>query len=432
MLKVHLISLGCPKNQVDSEHLLAKLEACDIHYAAVPEAADVIVINTCGFIEAAKKESIEEILKAVSLKAGSGKKLLVYGCLAKRYGEELKKEIPEIDALWGVAEEEAIVDYCRAQVPQTAGRKRRSSGRPIPEQFHDTCYAYLKIAEGCDRGCTYCAIPDIRGSYRSIQPEEILAAAEGHLRQGMRELIVVAQDITAYGKDLRGYDLARLLTDLAAVPGDFWIRLLYLYPTAVNDRLLETIAAQEKICNYIDMPLQHTETNILKLMGRGGSRSAFENIIQRIREVIPGVALRSTVIVGFPQESETDFRNMLDFARKTEFDRLGAFTYSKEDGTPAALLQGQLPKRTKQSRYNRLMDMQASISLKKNEALVGRTLRALVDEADDGIAIARIYSQAPEIDGVLILRDRTLTRGDFISVRIEKASDYDLEGSVLP
>lgn len=430
--KVHLVSLGCPKNQVDSEQLLAKLADRNIHYASDPDEADVIVINTCGFIEAAKKESIDEILKAVRLKAGTGKKkLLVYGCLAKRYGAELKKEIPEIDALWGVAEEDAIIDYCSALLHEEKRSPAEKTGNIRPELFHDTPYAYLKIGEGCDRGCTYCAIPDIRGRYRSIQPDEVLKAAEGHVRTGMKELIVVAQDITAYGRDLGGYDLPRLLTDIAAIPGDFWVRLLYLYPTAVNDRLIETIAAQEKICNYIDMPLQHTEKNILQLMGRAGSRTYFEKLIRRIREIIPDVALRTTVIVGFPQESEADFEKMLAFARKIKFDRLGAFTYSREDGTPAAGLKGHIPMREKQSRYNRLMDMQAGISLAKNKALVGRSFRALVDEADEGVAIARLYSQAPEIDGVVIVRDRTVSKGDFISVRIDRASDYDLEGTVL-
>lgn len=430
--KVHLVSLGCPKNQVDSEQLLAKLADRNIHYASDPDEADVIVINTCGFIEAAKKESIDEILKAVRLKAGTGrKKLLVYGCLAKRYGEELKKEIPEIDALWGVAEEDAIIDYCSNLLHVEKNSNATQRGDSRSERFHDSPYAYLKIGEGCDRGCTYCAIPDIRGRYRSIQPDEVLTAAEGHIRSGMKELIVVAQDITAYGRDLGGYDLPRLLTDIAAIPGDFWVRLLYLYPTAVNDRLIETIAAQEKICNYIDMPLQHTEKNILQLMGRAGSRTYFEKLIRRIREIIPDVALRTTVIVGFPQESEADFEKMLAFARKVKFDRLGAFTYSREDGTPAAGLKGHIPMREKQSRHNRLMDMQAGISLAKNKALVGRSFRALVDEAEEGVAIARLYSQAPEIDGVVIVRDRTVSKGDFISVRIDRASDYDLEGTVL-
>jgi len=432
MPKIHLVSLGCPKNQADSEQLLSKLTARNIHYASDPDEADVIVINTCGFIAAAKKESIDEILKAVRLKAGTGrKKLLVYGCLAKRYGEELRKEIPEIDALWGVAEEEAIVDYCSSLFREGKNSREKRSRNAGQDQFHDTPYAYLKIGEGCDRGCTYCAIPDIRGRYRSIQPDQILSAAEGQIRSGIHELIVVAQDITAYGSDLGGYDLTRLLTDIAAIPGDFWIRLLYLYPTAVNDRLIEAIASQEKICNYIDMPLQHTEKNILKLMGRAGSRTFFEKIIRRIREIIPDVALRSTFIVGFPQESEQDFERMLAFARKIRFENLGAFTYSREDGTRAAGLKGHIPVREKQSRYNRLMDMQAGIALAKNKALVGRSFRALVDEADAGVAIARIYSQAPEIDGVVIVRDLAVRKGDFISIRVDRASDYDLEGTVL-
>ncbi len=429
--KVHLVSLGCPKNQVDSEQLLSKLSVRDIHYASDPDEADVIVINTCGFIEAAKKESIDEILKAVKLKAGSGgKKLLVYGCLAKRYGDELRKEIPEIDALWGVAEEDAIVDYCSTLLRSGKGGRTKAR-QDAKDHFHDTPYAYLKIGEGCDRGCTYCAIPDIRGRYRSTGPEEVLSAAEGHIRSGIRELIIVAQDITAYGSDLGGYDLVRLLNDMTAIRGDFRIRLLYLYPTAVNDRLIETIAAQDKICNYIDMPLQHTEKNILKLMGRAGSRTYFEKLIKRIRQIIPDVALRSTFIIGFPQETEADFENMLAFARKIQFDRLGAFTYSREEGTPAAALKGRIPVREKQSRFNRLMTMQAGISLAKNEALVGQSFRALVDEAAEGIAVARIYSQAPEIDGVVILRDRTVAKGDYVFVRIERATDYDLEGTVL-
>ena len=441
MPKVHLISLGCPKNQVDSEQLLKKLAERNIYYASDPEDADIIVINTCGFIEAAKKESIDEILNAVRLKAGTSlKKLLVYGCLAKRYGEELKKEIPEIDALWGVAEEEAIADYCSSALAPQKKHTNRILLRTIPkparkrgqDDFHTTPYAYLKIGEGCDRGCSYCAIPDIRGHYKSINPEQIMAAAEEHIRSGIKELIVVAQDITAYGSEFGTYDLAHLLRDLSSLSGDFWIRLLYLYPTAVNDRLLETIASLDKVCNYIDMPLQHTERSILKLMGRGGSRTYFEKLIRHIREIIPGVALRSTFIVGFPQETETDFSNMVEFARRMKLDRVGAFTYSREGGTRAAGLKGHLSASLKKARYNRLMDMQAGISLAKNKALVGQSFRALVDETEQGVAIARLYSQAPEIDGVVIIRNGNVSKGDFISVRIDRAADYDLEGTVIP
>ena len=425
MRKVHLISLGCPKNQVDSEKLLSRLSAYDILYSADPAEAGIIIVNTCGFIGAAKEESINEILNAAALKSGPGrKKLVVYGCLAKRYGEELLREIPEIDALWGVAEDEAIADYCRSILG-----KRSVSGKA--DAFHDKPYAYLKIGEGCDRGCSYCVIPGIRGSYRSTEPDQVLSAAEEYLKSGMKELIVVAQDITSYGKDLRGYDLPRLIKEIAAIHGDFRIRLLYLYPTAITDTLLETIASTDNVCNYIDMPLQHTEKNILRLMGRGGSRAYFEKMIIRIRQIIPDVALRTTVIVGFPQETEDDFDNMLASIRRMKFDRLGAFTYSKEPGTPAAALKGQIPKRIRQSRYERLMEAQAPLSLRKNQEIVGRSFRALVDDTDGGVAIARLCSQAPEIDGVVILKDSSVAKGDFVKVMITRAGDYDIEGTVI-
>jgi ribosomal protein S12 methylthiotransferase len=258
--KVSLLSLGCPKNLVDSEKLLRKLKEKGISYASNPVESDILIINTCGFIESAKKESVEEILKLSKLK-GADKKLLVFGCLAKRYGEELKREIPEIDALWGVGDEDRIVEYCSKILTKPEADHS--------EKFTETPYAYLKIAEGCDKKCSYCVIPQIRGRFRSIPPDQILEEAEALIQSGKKELILIAQDITAYGSDLQNYNLSRLIRELASLDGDFWIRLLYLYPTSITDELIETIASEEKVCNYIDMPLQHTEKKILSLWEEG-------------------------------------------------------------------------------------------------------------------------------------------------------------------
>lgn len=425
MSKVYLLSLGCPKNQVDSEKLLKRLAEKNIFYSSDPVSADLIMVNTCGFIEAAKKESVNEILKIAEVKGkDSSKKLLVYGCLAKRYGDELKHEIPEIDAIWGVGEEDSIVEYCSRATAQKKGLDKADT-------FSEKPYAYLKIGEGCDRTCAYCVIPKIRGNYRSSDPDHILAEASALIKSGIKELIVIAQDITSYGKDMKGYDLSRLISEIAALKGDFRIRLLYLYPASINDRLIETIGSLDSVCKYIDMPLQHSEKKILSLMKRGGSRSSFERLIRRIREIIPEVAIRTTLIAGFPQETETDFTNMLKFVRKMKFDRMGVFTYSREEDTSAYSLKGHIPKSLKQSRYNRLMEAQAPISLSKNQYLIGRSYRALVDEIDNDFAVCRIYSQAPEIDGVVMIRDKGLRAGEFVNVKISKAYDYDLEGSVL-
>jgi ribosomal protein S12 methylthiotransferase len=427
--KIYLLSLGCPKNLVDSQGLLKKLGGKGIAYSSSPEDSDILVVNTCGFIEDAKRESVEEILKiAKAKKAGRNKKLIVYGCLAKRFGSELRREIPEIDALWGVGADEEIIEYCES-LGLPAGVQDWGGGA-VEGLGHET-YSYLKIAEGCDRGCGYCVIPDIRGGFRSRGPGEILAEAEELIGSGTRELILVAQDITSYGRDLPGYDLSRLVREIGAVSGDFRIRLLYLYPTSIDDILLETIASEKKICKYIDMPLQHSERKILKRMGRGGSRTYFEKLIRKIRRSVPDVAIRTTFIVGFPGETEEDFAHLLEFVRRMEFDRLGAFPYSKEEGTPAAQLGGQVRKQKKTERYERLMQTQSAISLAKNRALVGKTFRALVDEIDGGVAIARLCSQSPEIDGVVFIEEGGVERGSFVQVRISEAYDYDVKGTIV-
>ncbi len=428
MAKVYLLSLGCPKNLVDSQGLMRKLGDRGMVYSPSPEESDILMVNTCGFIEEAKRESIEEILRIAGFKKkGEDKKLIVYGCLAKRFGGELRKEIPEIDALWGVGSEDEIVAYCESlRVPAAAGAGG-ANARPLD----GLPYAYLKIAEGCDRGCAYCVIPEIRGKFRSRDPEDILAEAEALLGSGAKELIVIAQDITSYGKDLGGYDLTRLLREIGSMEGEFWIRLLYLYPTSVDEGLLELIASEEKVCNYIDMPLQHSEEKILKLMRRGGSRSYFEKLIRKIRRAVPDVSIRTTLIVGFPGETDEDFDNLSGFVRKMEFDRLGAFTYSREEGTPAARFKGQVTKRMKTERYHKLMEIQSAISLAKNKALIGKTCKAIVEEIDGGIAVARLSSQAPEIDGVVFLEEKGLLKGTFVDIRITEAFDYDLKGTIV-
>jgi len=419
--KVHLLSLGCPKNLADSGRLLEKLRERGLCYSSDPGDADIVMVNTCGFIGDAKRESIEEILRLAQFKGSQGKKLVVFGCLAKRYGQELTREIPEIDALWGIDDADEIVEYCSRNV---GGGDGAAKG----ERFNDTPYAYLKIAEGCDRSCSYCAIPGIRGAFRSRRPEEVLGEAETLIREGRKELIVIAQDVTSYGKDLKGYDLVRLVREISSLDGDFRVRLLYLYPGAIDDRLLEMIASEAKVCKYIDVPLQHSERRILKLMGRGGSRSHCERLISRIREVIPDVSIRTSLIVGFPRETEEDFEGMLKFIGKMKFDRLGAFIYSREEGTAAYALNGHIPLRVKEQRYRRVMELQSRISAGLNERLVGRTFRAIVDEVDGGVAVARTCSQAPEIDGVVFIEDPKLGKGAFVEVEIKEAYDYDLKG----
>ena len=436
MVKVSLISLGCPKNLVDSEGLLKMLAEEGIAHDPDPANAALLLINTCGFIETAKRESVEEILKLVEFKGR--RRLVVFGCLAKRYGEELKKEIPEIDVIFGVGEEDKIVTYCR----EVAGIRDLGSGggdrnttilssKPSSLPPDSSSYGYLKIAEGCDRGCTYCVIPDIRGRFRSGNPENILKKAEQLVASGRKELIIVAQDITSYGRDIPGYGLSRLVKEIASISGDFWVRLLYLYPTSVTDELIETVRSEEKVCNYLDIPLQHTEPKILGLMKRGGGREYYRNLITGLREAIPGVALRTTLITGFPQETEEDFEHMLGFVREMRFEHLGVFAYSREEGSAAYALKGQVPRHIREKRRNRIMEVQSGISLEKNKNLVGKTFRALVDDVDGEGGTVRIYCQAPEIDGVVFISGPNIRIGEFVQVRIDRAYDYDLRGTVV-
>lgn len=448
MSKVTVVSLGCPKNLVDSDTLLSGLRNEGFIYTQDYEDADIILVNTCGFIEAAKKESIEEILRLKALKA-EGKRLIVFGCLAQRYKDELIKEIPEIDAIWGVGEEDRIIEYCKRTGAKGKGQGALRKGViPVaysPSPITSSSYSYLKIAEGCNRGCTFCIIPSIRGSFRSNSPDIILKDAERHIKSGVKEMILIAQDIGSYGKEVAGYNLSRLVRDIASISGDFWIRLLYLYPAAINDELLSVVADEKKVCKYLDIPFQHSEDRILRAMGRAGTKVSYKKEIEKIRKVIPGIALRTTFIVGFPGETEADFQGLRTFIEDIRFDRLGVFTYSREEGSGAYSMKGNVPKKIKESRQHELMQLQSHISLEKNKALTGRRFRALVDEVEGEVVVARLYSHAPEIDGVVIIQKgqetiksktqkskfKNLKVGDFVTVEIVEAYDYDLKGVIV-
>lgn len=442
MQKINITTLGCPKNEVDSRHLAERFASEGFICVNDADEADILLVNTCGFIRDAKEESIEEILRLSKIKenATTSKKLVVFGCFAKRYKDEIASEIPEIDAVFGVGEDIEIIEYCK----NIARQKKISPRYPIAPPIQNNSYAYLKIAEGCDKKCTFCAIPLIRGGFRSIKPETILKDAEQQLNNGVRELILVAQDITNYGKELKGYNLVSLLRDIASINRDFRIRLLYLYPTEISKELLQYMATENKIQKYIDMPLQHSEDKMLRLMGRRGTRKDYVKLIKNIRRIIPNIALRTTFIVGFPGETEEDFQGLLDFVEEISFDRVGVFKYSNEEGTPASKMKGHLPDSIKNRRANELMKIQAFISLEKNREMIGKRFEAIVDEIDANAVIARLYSHAPEIDGAVIIQDiddrrqtenkrgqTSIKIGDIVNIEIVDAYDYDLKGRLV-
>jgi ribosomal protein S12 methylthiotransferase len=441
LVKVNITTLGCPKNQVDSENLLRLFDSDTFAYTDDIDESDILLINTCGFIREAKEESIEEILRLATAKNQNHKKLIVFGCLAKRYKDELIREIPEIDAIFGVGEEKEIIKYCKNLQLNKKDEARNIKNSINHPETSLSSYAYLKIADGCDKKCTFCVIPSIRGRFKSISPEQIISNAEFHLNKGVRELILIAQDITSYGKDLKGYNLVSLLKDLVSINGDFKIRLLYLYPSDINDELIDLVAKEVKIQKYLDIPLQHSEDKILRLMGRRGTKKEYLKLIRKIRRSIPGVTLRTSFIVGFPQETELDFQGLLDFIEEVRFDRLGVFKYSKEEGTPAERYKTHIPEKVKERRYHEIMSRQAVISYEKNKELLGKTFEAIVDEIDDSVIIARLYSHAPEIDGVVIIQNTeerqqkkenlSLKVGDLVNVKIVDAYDYDVKGVLV-
>lgn len=439
MIKVSFILLGCSKNQVDAEVMLAKLRAEGFELVADPSESDVVVINTCGFIESAKAEAIENILEMATLKKeGKIKGIVVSGCLSERYREELAQELPEVDALIGVGGMDAIAEAVRAAAENRNYLcfDRPEKGGLGGERILTTppYSAYLKIADGCDNRCSYCAIPAIRGRFRSRPMEELVAEAKKLAGYGVSELTLVAQDTTRYGTDLYGEPkLAALLKELCKIEGFHWIRILYTYADQITDELIETIAAEEKICSYIDMPIQHASDRMLKLMNRRDTKADIITMVKKLRERIPGVTLRTTLIVGFPGETTEDFNELSETVKLLKFDRLGVFTYSPEEGTPAAKMTGAVSERTKERRLEVLMEEQYGIVACKNEQMVGKEIEVLC-EGYDRIAeccFGRSAADAPEVDGKVFFTGGRPAEGSYVTVRIESAVDYDLFGELI-
>jgi len=441
MEAVHLISLGCPKNTADSELMLGALVRAGFEVTMDPQQAQVLLVNTCAFIEPAKKESIDAILAAAEVKKnGAGKRLVVAGCLSQRYGSELREQFPEVDIFVGTGN---FLD-----LPELLRRSERPELRPIPYtgaahllpsaeapriRTGDPFSAYLKVSEGCDHRCAFCIIPKIRGRHESRALDDLVEEARRLAASGVREINLIAQDLTAYGRDLKQRaSLAALLHRLAPVDGIQWIRLLYCYPNFVTDELLAAIASLDKVVKYIDMPLQHADDAMLRAMKRERSADALRSLLERVRAAIPEVALRTSFIVGFPGETDAAFATLVDFVREQQFDRVGVFTYSREENTAAYDLADQVPEAVKRRRRAELMEVAAEISLDKSRGFIGREIEVMVEGSAPGRATrlrARTSAQAPEIDGMVLLSGEA-EPGEIVRARIERASTYDLHGRI--
>lgn len=439
MYKVSMVSLGCPKNQVDAEMMLYDLKAAGFEIGCAEADADAIIINTCGFIEEAKSEAIENILEAANYKKeGNLKALVVTGCLAERYKDDVTEEIPEVDVCVGIGSNKDIAQIVKNAIEGKAknyyGKKEdlNLSGKRILGGYPFS--TYLKVADGCDNCCTYCAIPKIRGKMRSRTIEDCVAEAEVLAKGGVKELVVVAQDTTAYGTDIYGKSaLPTLLKELCKIEGLHWIRTLYTYPDKIADELLDVIANEKKLVKYLDIPIQHVNGEILKKMNRKGDRESLTNLIERIREKIPEITLRTTLITGFPGETEEQFSEMADFVKSVRFDRLGCFTYSAEDGTLAAEFENQVQEQIKVDRMENIMEAQLTIAEEKNEEKIGKVLEVLVEGYDDYIKcyFGRTEGDAPEVDGkIFFMSPKELKIGDFVTVRINDSINYDLLGEL--
>lgn len=436
--KVGMVSLGCPKNQMDAELMLAKLCHAGMEITAESGLADVVIVNTCGFIEDAKKESIENILEFAQLKEeGRIQKIVVTGCMAERYQQEIVKELPECDAVLGLGANEDIVDVVNAVMSggTVARFPDKSCWKLDGDRLQTTphFFAYLRIGDGCDNRCTYCAIPMIRGGLRSRTMEAIVEEAALLAKAGVRELILVAQDTTVYGADLYGESrLPDLLERLCEIEELHWIRLLYCYPQHMSDRLLTVMREQEKIVKYMDIPLQHASGAVLKAMNRPGDAESLSRLLRHVREAVPGIVLRTTFMTGFPGETEEDFEQLCRFAQEMRFERLGCFAFSAEEGTPAALLPNQVPEKIRQRRRDILMEEQARMTDAYNQAQVGKTVEVLVESFDRyaDCWFGRSAADAPDIDGKVFFEagGRKVRPGDFVQVRITDCMDWDLMG----
>lgn len=439
-MKIMFVSLGCDKNLVDTEMMLGMLQQKGFTFTDDETEADIVVVNTCCFIGDAKEESINTLLEMAELrKNGSIRALLATGCLAQRYREEIQKEIPEVDAILGTMAIEEIAEAVE-QVLQGEGRNHFRELNSAPASYRDRVlttgghFAYLKIAEGCNKRCTYCIIPKVRGDYRSIPMEELTAQAEALAEKGVRELILVAQETTLYGVDLYGKkSLPELLHRLAAISGIYWIRILYCYPEEITEELIETIAAEPKVCHYLDIPIQHASDEVLRRMGRRTNQEELRQWIGRLRERIPDICLRTTLISGFPGETQEDFEELYRFVNEMEFDRLGVFPYSQEEDTKAAEMPDQVSGEVKCFRRDELMELQQAIAFEKAEQMIGRVLDVMVEGkvADEDVYVTRTYRDAPNVDGYLFLNtSTTLMTGDFVKVLVTDSNEYDLIGEI--
>lgn len=440
-MKILFISLGCDKNLADSEEMLGLLQSRGYEFTDDEKEAEVIIVNSCCFINDAKEESINTILDMAQCKIHfKCQALIVTGCLAQRYRDEIYKEIPEVDAVLGTSAYDGILDAVEGALEGSKPQVFQDLDR-LPDIKTERIvttggyYAHLKIAEGCDKHCTYCIIPKIRGNYRSIPMEKLIRQAEMLASKGVKELIIVAQETTMYGKDIYGEKiLHKLLKELCKIDGIMFIRLLYCYPEEIYDELIQTMKEEKKICHYIDMPIQHCSDSILKRMGRRTNKQEIMEIVGKLRKEIPDIIIRTTLITGFPGETEDDFEEMMDFVDEMEFDRLGVFTYSPEEGTPAASFENQVEEEVKADRQCELMELQQDIAFEKSEKKIGREMLAIIEGkvADENAYIGRTYMDAPNIDGyVFINTGEALMTGDFVRVKITGASDYDLIGELI-
>ncbi len=441
MRKILFISLGCDKNLVDSEVMLGLLHKAGFALTDDEREADVIVVNSCCFIGDAKEESINTILDMARYKEiGVCKALVVTGCLAERYKEEVLTEMPEVDAVVGTSSYDHIVEVVQSVLEHHIHTQTfesiditptRTANRLVTTGGH---YAFLKIAEGCDKHCTYCVIPQVRGHYRSVPMEDLLAEARSLVDGGVKELILVAQETTLYGVDFYGEKtLPKLLRELAKIPGLVWIRIQYCYPEEITDELIQTIREEIKVCSYLDIPIQHASDSILKRMGRRTTESAIREMIAKLRREIPDLALRTTLISGFPGETEEDHETLMRFIDDMEFDRLGVFTYSQEEDTPAAAMEDQIPEEVKKERRAEAMELQQEISLEKCQDMIGRTVLVMIEGkvADENAYVGRTYRDAPGVDGYIFINtDQELMSGDFVHARVTGALEYDLMGEL--